>query len=135
LKEGYTFTSKTETEVIAVLFAKYKESAFSYLRGMFSILIWDKETKTLYGARDPFGIKPLFYQQTDAGIMVASEKKHITAMLETEQVDNNALQNYLSFQFVPEPRTMTKGIQKLEAGYYFIKNPGQTIRLTRYWDV
>src|SRR5699024_10809947 len=105
--EGYTFATESDTEVIAVLFAKHKEQAFQYLRGMFAIMIWDKETETLYGARDPFGIKPLFYQETDNGIMFASEKKGLTQMQETEHVNNDSLQHYLSFQFVPQPQTMT----------------------------
>ncbi|MEW9677082.1 asparagine synthase (glutamine-hydrolyzing) [Lentibacillus sp. L22] len=132
-QEGYTFTTESDTEVIAALFTKHKEQAFQYLRGMFSILIWDKENETLYGARDPFGIKPMFYKETEEGTIFASEKKSISLMSETEQVDNESLQHYLSFQFVPEPYTMTAGIKKAEPGHYFVKKPGQSINFTRYW--
>ncbi|WP_163971517.1 asparagine synthase (glutamine-hydrolyzing) [Oceanobacillus halotolerans] len=133
LKEGYSFETESDTEVIAALFAKYKENAFSYLRGMFSILVWDKENETLYGARDPFGIKPLFYHETEAGTVFASEKKSITLMMKQEEVDLDALQHYLSFQFVPEPMTMTQGIQKVEPGHYFMKKPNEEIEFTRYY--
>lgn len=133
LDEGYEFATESDTEVIAALFSKYQENAFQYLRGMFSILVWDKEQETLYGARDPFGIKPLFYHETDEGIVFASEKKSITLMMDNEEVDNDALQHYLSFQFVPEPMTMTKGIKKVEPGHYFVKKPGQPITFNRYW--
>src|SRR5690606_1244065 len=74
LNEGYTFSTDSDTEVIAAMFMKHKEQAFQYLRGMFSILIWDKEEKTFYGARDPFGIKPLFYYEFEDGIAFSSEK-------------------------------------------------------------
>ncbi|QKY69752.1 asparagine synthase (glutamine-hydrolyzing) [Lentibacillus sp. CBA3610] len=133
LDEGYAFATESDTEVIAALFAKYREKAFQYLRGMFSILIWDKEQETLYGARDPFGIKPLFYHETVEGIVLASEKKSITLMMENEDVSNEALQHYLSFQFVPEPMTMTTGIQKVEPGHYFVKKPAEKITFYRYW--
>lgn len=133
LEEGYEFQTDSDTEVIAALFAKLKEGAFQYLRGMFSILIWDKQAEKLYGARDPFGIKPLFYHENDQGIVFASEKKSITLMMEKEEVNKEALQQYLSFQYVPEPMTMTVGIQKVEPGHYFTKKPGEPIEFTRYW--
>ncbi|MEN1970303.1 asparagine synthase (glutamine-hydrolyzing) [Lentibacillus sp. N15] len=134
LQEGYTFATESDTEVIAALFVKHKEQAFQYLRGMFSILVWDKENETLYGARDPFGIKPLFYKETEEGAIFASEKKSITVMEETQKVDSESLQHYLSFQFVPEPYTMTTGIKKMEPGHYFVKKPGQPIAFTQYWQ-
>ncbi|WP_284141486.1 asparagine synthase (glutamine-hydrolyzing) [Virgibacillus sp. LDC-1] len=133
MEEGYAFQTDSDTEVIAALFAKHKEEAFQYLRGMFSILIWDKETEQLYGARDSFGIKPLFYYENSFGTAFASEKKSITLMMENEEVDKDALHHYLSFQYVPEPMTMTTGIKKVEPGHYFIKKPGQPIQFTRYW--
>lgn len=133
LKDGYTFETESDTEVIAVLFAKYKEDAFKRLRGMFSVLIWDTVEETLYGVRDPFGIKPLFYHDSEEGTIFASEKKSITLMLEQEEVSEESLQHYLSFQYVPEPLTMTKGIKKIEPGHYFKKKPGQDIELIRYF--
>src|SRR5699024_8936937 len=86
LDEGYEFAYVSDSEFIDALFTKHKENAFQYLRGMFSVLVWDKENETFYGARDPFGIKPLFYYETDEGAAFASEKKSIVCMLETEEV-------------------------------------------------
>ncbi|GGJ99619.1 asparagine synthetase B [Lentibacillus kapialis] len=133
IEQGFSFTTESDTEVIAALFTKHREQAFQYLRGMFSVLVWDKQSKTLYGARDPFGIKPLFYRETDDTIMFASEKKSMTAMMESEEVDSEALQHYLSFQYVPEPLTMTEGIKKVEAGHYFVKKRDRPISFHRYW--
>jgi len=131
--DGYKFETESDTEVIAAMFAKYKEQAFKRLRGMFSVLIWDKEEKTLYGVRDPFGIKPLFYRETEEGIMFGSEKKSIAMMMEKEEVNTEALQQYLSFQYVPEPLTMTKGIKKVEPGHFFVKKPGEPMQFERYF--
>ncbi|WP_079529005.1 asparagine synthase (glutamine-hydrolyzing) [Halobacillus hunanensis] len=129
--KGYTFETESDTEVIAVLFQDQQEQAFSKLRGMFAILIWDKETKTLYGARDPFGIKPLFYTKTDDALSFASEKKSLAEA--GGQVDTEALQHYLSYQYVPEPMTLTEGVQKLEPGHYFVKTPDEPLVIERYF--
>lgn len=133
IEQGFRFKTEWDTEVIAALVAKHKEAAFQYLRGMFSILVWDKEEETIYGARDPFGIKPLFYRETEDATMFTSEKKSMTLMMENEAIDPEALQHYLSFQYVPEPLTMTEGIKKVEAGHYFVKKPAQPISFHRYW--
>src|SRR5699024_5860059 len=79
-KDCTALANGSDVEVIAALFSRHKENMFQYLRGMFSMLIWDKQEKKLYGARDPFGIKPLFYWQTDERTVFASEKKSITSM-------------------------------------------------------
>ncbi|SFD93289.1 asparagine synthase (glutamine-hydrolysing) [Lentibacillus persicus] len=134
IEQGFVFSTESDTEVIGALFAKHGVEAFNYLRGMFSILLWDKQAHALYGARDPFGIKPLFYRETQDGIIFASEKKSITLMVESEAIDPEALQNYLSFQYVPEPMTMTQGIKKVEAGCYFVKRPDQPISFYHYWQ-
>ncbi|MFD1348145.1 asparagine synthase (glutamine-hydrolyzing) [Oceanobacillus caeni] len=132
-QDGYSFSTESDTEVIAALFSKYKEEAFQYLRGMYSILVWDKDDQTLYGARDPFGIKPLYYYRTEDGIAFASEKKSLGLMLEKEEVNVDALQHYLSFQYAPEPMTLAQGIEKVEPGHYFVKKIGEDITFTRYW--
>lgn len=119
--EGYQL-KQNQTRRLSPRYLKIQGKGIEHLRGMFSILLWDKEQETLYGARDPFGIKPLFYRETDEGTAFASEKKSISLMMENEAVNTEALQHYLSFQFVPEPMTMTTGIQKVEPGHYFVQN-------------
>ncbi|SEB04580.1 asparagine synthase (glutamine-hydrolysing) [Thalassobacillus cyri] len=131
--QGLDFTTESDTEVITALFHHKREQAFSDLRGMFSILIWDKQKQTLYGARDPFGIKPLFYTTDERGTYFASEKKSLTLVRDREQVDIEALHHYLSFQFVPEPWTMTEDIKKVSPGHYFIQKPGEEVKFNRYW--
>ncbi|SDC21270.1 asparagine synthase (glutamine-hydrolysing) [Terribacillus halophilus] len=133
LKKGSEFKTESDTEVIAAMYHTYGAEAFKELRGMFSILIWDKQKKIFYGARDPFGIKPLFYKETDEEIFFASEKKSITLLEESDTVDTESLQQYLSYQYVPDPFSMTEGIKKVEPGHYFVKREGEPIEFHRYW--
>ncbi|ENH97129.1 asparagine synthase [Gracilibacillus halophilus YIM-C55.5] len=131
MEQGHTFLTDSDSEVVVAMFDVYGTEAFQYLRGMFAILIWDKQEATLYGARDPFGIKPLYYKESEQGTYFGSEKKSIISAEDT--VDVKALQNYLTFQYVPEPDTMHQSIKKLEPGHYFVKQPGEEMIFTRYF--
>ncbi|WP_085993332.1 asparagine synthase (glutamine-hydrolyzing) [Oceanobacillus senegalensis] len=131
--KGYTFETDSDTEVIGKLFLEEGVQAFSKLRGMFAILIWDRKEKTVYGARDPFGIKPFYYQEKETETLFASEEKSLVYNTNPVQLDNEALQHYFSFQYVPEPRTLFEDIKKVEPGSYFIKKAGEPIQFTRYF--
>lgn len=133
LAEGLTFATSSDTEVIIALYSHLKEKAVEKLRGMFSFVIWDKVEKTLYGARDPFGIKPFFYFDDGERTFFASEKKSILLALENDVLNYDSLQHYLTYQFVPEPHTMSEGISKLEPGHYFTKKMGSEMEIKRYW--
>lgn len=132
-KQGKTFQTESDTEVIIALFSEKGVDSFADLRGMFSILIWDKHENTLFGARDPFGIKPLYFKEKDHDVIFASEKKSITLLQEFEEVDPIALQHYLSFQYSPEPMTLTDGIKKVEPGHYFVKELNRPLQFHRYF--
>jgi asparagine synthase (glutamine-hydrolysing) len=133
LKEGLTFATNSDTEVIIALFSHFKEKAVEKLRGMFAFVIWDKQEQSLYGARDPFGIKPFFYFEDGDRTLFASEKKSILLALENDVLNYDSLQHYLTYQFVPEPKTMSEGINKLEPGHYFTKKIGSKMEMKRYW--
>ncbi|TDL77547.1 asparagine synthase (glutamine-hydrolyzing) [Rhodococcus qingshengii] len=133
LKEGLQFATNSDTEVIIALYSHLKEKAVEKLRGMFAFTIWDKQEQTLFGARDPFGIKPYFYFVDGEKTFFASEKKSILLALENDVLDYDSLQYYLTYQFVPEPNTMSKGIHKLEPGHYFTKKIGSPMEIKRYW--
>ena len=133
-KKGYSFQTTSDTEVIAALFSNKKEQAFKDLRGMFSIVIWDKQEQMLYGARDRFGIKPLFYLESENKLIVASEKKSILLAKEMDTVSEESLHHYLTYQYVPEPMTMSNEIMKLEPGHMFIKKIGQPLIIKKYWE-
>ncbi|MGX1899777.1 asparagine synthase (glutamine-hydrolyzing) [Thermolongibacillus altinsuensis] len=132
LAKGYTFATQSDTEVILALYSAEKEKAVEKLRGMFAFVIWDKEEKTVFAARDPFGIKPFFYMVQEDRLFVASEKKSILLAFDG-QLNHEALQYYLTFQYVPEPMTMTAEIQKLEPGHYLKKKIGEPLTIHCYW--
>ncbi|MDF0726546.1 asparagine synthase (glutamine-hydrolyzing) [Cytobacillus sp. S13-E01] len=132
-KEGMQFATNCDTEVIVALYSKIKEKAVSRLRGMFAFVIWDKETKEIFGARDQFGIKPFYYMEDDDKVLFASEKKSILLALENDIIDCDSLQHYLTYQFVPEPATMSFGIQRLEPGHYFTKKIDENMKVEQYW--
>ncbi|MEH7013650.1 asparagine synthase (glutamine-hydrolyzing) [Neobacillus niacini] len=133
LKDGLQFATNSDTEVIIALYSHLKEKAVEKLRGMFAFTIWDKQEQTLFGARDPFGIKPYFYFEDGERTFLASEKKSILLALENDVLDYDSLQHYLTYQFVPEPGTLSKGIHKLEPGHYFTKKIGFPMEIKRYW--
>ncbi|MDQ0818112.1 asparagine synthase (glutamine-hydrolyzing) [Bacillus pumilus] len=135
VKKGYTFSTDSDTEVLLATYRHYKEEAASKLRGMFAFLIWDKEAQQLYGARDPFGIKPLYFTQMDEQVYFASERKSLMAVNENILFDETSLQQYMSFQFVPEPNTLDQKVHKVEPGHQFILRPGQEIEFKTYWKV
>ncbi|MGM7702612.1 asparagine synthase (glutamine-hydrolyzing) [Pseudalkalibacillus sp. Hm43] len=133
IEEGYEFNTTSDTEVILANYARKGVESIKDLRGMFSFLIWDKETKKLFGGRDPFGIKPFFYLEENGHLYCASEKKSILALRDENEVDPESLHHYLTYQFVPEPATMSVGVQKLSPGHYFTKEPGGKMSIHAYW--
>ena len=97
---------------------------------MFAFVIWDTQTGTAFGARDPFGIKPLFTARlADGGIVFSSEKKALLELLGGSKaaggVDPASLQHYLTLQYVPEPATLHRGIRRIESGTSFTVVDGE----------
>ncbi|WP_412988770.1 asparagine synthase (glutamine-hydrolyzing) [Pediococcus siamensis] len=131
--DGYPFKTQSDSEVILALYAKYGAELTKYLRGMFAFVIWDKQTQTLFAARDQFGIKPFYYTLQDDKLYCASESKAIYQILAHKTLDQNALQDYMTFQFVPEPETLTKEIKMLQPGCTLTKRPGMQPEITRYF--
>ena len=101
---------------------------------MFAFIIWDMYEKTVFGARDPFGIKPIFYQVKENRFFFSSEKKSLLLLQQEPTLNIEALQHYLTFQYVPEPLTMHTAIKKLEPGHYFIKKVGSPMEIKQYWQ-
>ncbi|MFC4321641.1 asparagine synthase (glutamine-hydrolyzing) [Litchfieldia salsa] len=133
VNKGFEFATHCDTEVIIALYSDIKEKAVEQLRGMFAFVIWDKQEQTLFGARDQFGIKPFFYLENEDKTYFGSEKKSILLALENDVLNYDSLQYYLTYQFVPEPETMSYGIKKLEPGHYFTKKLGEKMEIKTYW--
>ncbi|WP_082393663.1 asparagine synthase (glutamine-hydrolyzing) [Bacillus sp. JCM 19034] len=134
IQKGITFNTNSDTEVIAALYSLNKEDCVKELRGMFSFIIWDKVNKELFAARDYFGIKPFFYVENKGKLYMASEAKAILAVLNNVQVNKQALQHYLTFQYTPEPETMMDRLLKLEPGHYMKKSWDGELEVRAYWQ-
>jgi asparagine synthase (glutamine-hydrolysing) len=134
---GAQFATEGDTEAIVAGYHLWGEDVVPKLRGMFAFVIWDTATSTVFGARDPFGIKPLFTARlADGGLVFGSEKKAVLEMLGGSQaaggVDPASLQHYLTLQYVPEPATMHRGIRRIESGTTFTVVDGE-LATTRYF--
>ncbi len=135
IKKGHVFYTKSDTEVIIHLYEEYGYECLSKLNGMFAFAIWDKKKNELFIARDRFGIKPLYYSDFDAQLLFASEAKSILQFPGFNKgLDLAALDQYLTFEYVPSPRSIFQKIRKLQPGHYLIyKN--QNVNITKYWDI
>lgn len=135
IERGHQFKTHTDSEVIVHLYEEYGEECVKYLRGMFGFVIWDCHKKQLFGARDHFGIKPLYYHTSDKQFVFGSEIKSLLASGHVERrVNNQSLMNYLTFQYVPDPDTMFDDIHKLPPGHYIRVSYDGTKSIHRYWD-
>ena len=130
---GLTFETDSDTETILAYYHLHGEKAVQSFRGMFGFVIWDKEEQKLFGARDQFGIKPFFYKEDAERTWFASEKKSLVHALKNDVLDYDALQQYATFQYVPEPMTMSVGIKKLPPGHFFTKTVGEPMNIEMYW--
>ncbi len=135
LSKGHSFRTETDSEVLIHGYEQYGADLLPKLRGMFSFVIWDKNNKELFGARDFFGIKPLYYAQMNGSFLFGSEIKSFLPHPRFEKKLNEAvLESYLTFQYSPTKDTFFEGVCKLPAAHWFRwKNGGLTVR--RYWEV
>lgn len=130
--KGHRFRTMTDTEVIVHLYEELGEGFVERLRGMFGIALWDVARQKLILARDPFGIKPLYYAMTDEWIAFGSEIKSVLAAPGVgREVDRQAFWDYLTFQYVPDPRTMFGGVAKLPPAHIMVVE-GNRSALHRY---
>ena len=102
LQKGHVFTTKTDSEVLLHGYEEYGPELLNKLRGMFAFAIWDKEKRELFGARDFFGIKPLYYAQMGDTLLFGSEiKSFLHHPHFKKELNEKALESYLSFQYSP----------------------------------
>ncbi|MBR3897701.1 MAG: asparagine synthase (glutamine-hydrolyzing) [Bacilli bacterium] len=120
IQKGHKFKTKTDTEVILQGYIEYKEKILDKLRGMFAFVIWDKNNKKLFGARDHFGQKPFYYANMNGTFMYSSEIKSLLHHPDfIKEVNKEALKPYLTFQTSVLDETFFKGVYKLRPGHYF----------------
>ncbi len=132
--KGHIFANNADTEVLLHAYEEYGEDMVAKLRGMFAFAIWDKKTETLFAARDFFGIKPFYYALVDDCLIYGSEIKSILDHPKyKKQVNELALENYLTFQYSVLEESFFKGIFKLMPSHYLIFKDGK-LDIKRYWE-
>ncbi len=134
-KDGFKFVTKSDTEILPHLYQKFGDAFIDHINGMYAFSLWDSRRKRLIIARDRFGEKPLYYGVFDGKLIWASEPKAILAHRSVKpELDLNALRHYVSFDYVPAPMSIYKGIHKLPAAHVLVVENGE-VRTRRYWDV
>jgi asparagine synthase (glutamine-hydrolysing) len=129
-------TDHSDTEVIVHAFEEWGIDCLNRFRGMFAIAIWDGRSREMWLIRDRIGIKPLYYTLDNGRLAFASEIKALFAdPLQSRDVDEESLFHYLSFLTTPAPRTLYRGINKLQAGTWLRVRPDGSVQQRRYWDV
>jgi len=132
---GAPFHTQSDTEVVLRAFERWGPECVSRLRGMFAMAIWDATEQRLFLARDRFGIKPLYWARTSAGLYFASEVKALLPFLDQRQVNAAALSDYFTFQFCLGEKTLMNGVWQMPAAHLALVAPGQTPKPIRYWEV
>lgn len=134
IHRGHTFQTGTDTEVIVHLYEDEGERCVERLRGMFSFAIWDKRERKLFIARDRVGVKPLHYCLAGGTLVFASEIKSLLQHPDvTREVNIEAISDFLTFGYVPDPESAFRGIFKLEPGHTLTFKDGR-LTTSRYWD-
>ena len=133
--EGEKFVSHSDTEVVLKAYGRWGERCLDQLRGMFAFAIWDVARQRLFLARDPMGIKPLYYYSSEEHFLFASEVRTLLGTgIVPRRLDDGGLRNYLTFGSVYDPNTLIDGVSALLPGHYLTWEQG-TLRNRRYWDL
>src|SRR5687768_9909978 len=134
---GAVFHTDGDTETIVAAYHYFGPAAITKLRGMFAFMIWDSERGIVFGGRDPFGIKPLYYAKGPNGVAFSSEKKILLEIASTlgiePKMNVKGLQHYLTLQYVPEPASLHDQIFRVESGHSFTLVPGEAPAFERYF--
>jgi len=132
-QRGHRFQTSSDTEVIVHLYEEHGPDCVEHLRGMFAFAIWDDREKQLFLARDRMGQKPLVYRHEPGRLLFASELKSLLQVPGAPRdIDPVSLNEYLTYQYVPAPRCLLAGFQKLPPAHYAIYHNGE-LTLRRYW--
>ncbi|MGL6235173.1 MAG: asparagine synthase (glutamine-hydrolyzing) [Segniliparus sp.] len=136
-EHGAVFATEGDGEAIVAAWHHWGAGALRELRGMFAFAIWDTVERELVLARDPFGIKPLFYAEGSEAFVFGSEKKSVVALAQAagfgEELDRRALAHYLALQYVPEPESLHREVRRLESGTYAVLRPGAEPQFGRHF--
>lgn len=135
-RDGFHFTSATDTEVILNLYLRDGDSCLAKLNGIFAFALWDSQKKRLLVARDGPGVKPLYYFTGEAGFAFASELKALCCLPEMDRsLDFTAFSHYLTYLYSPSPRTPLRNVHKLEPGCALVVEAGRITQTWRFWSL
>lgn len=135
LKKGHKFKTESDTEVILHGYEEYHEKILDKLRGMFAFVIYNVNDKTLFGARDFYGIKPLYYYKDDNEFMFGSEIKSFLGHPGfKKELNRDMLKQYLTFQYSVGEDTFFKNVYKLRPGHYFKYHDGE-LEIVKYYEL
>ena len=118
--KGYAFRSRSDTEVMLASYLEFGVDCVTRFNGMFAFVIYDLERNILFGARDRFGEKPFKYYLDDERMVFSSELKALFAAGVQRELDLDAVDDFLTLQYVPQPRTGFQKIRKLPHAHYFV---------------
>jgi asparagine synthase (glutamine-hydrolysing) len=131
---GERFRSDCDTEVLLRLFALEGPEMLQRLNGIFAFAVWDDRERKLFLARDRLGVKPLYLARAGDVLGFSSELRSLLPIVGGASLDETALADYLTFLWVPDPRTAFRGIEKLPPGHYAWID-GDTTDVRQYWDL
>lgn len=132
---GHHFSSRSDTEVILQSYAQWGEDCLPAFRGMFAFALWDARKHRLFAARDPMGVKPLYYFQSDQYFLFSSELRTLLGTgLVPRRIDSAGLANYLTFGSLYDPDTLVQGVSSLPPGHFLTWAEGNVTQ-TQYWDL
>ena len=131
---GARFESHCDSEVVLHAYDAWGEGCLDRFEGMFAFALWDDRERRLFAARDPVGIKPLCFAETDGGLALASEAEAVKPFLAAPSPDPLALAYVLTLGYVPSPLCVWRGVRKLEPGHCLTWRPGAPPRVRRYWE-
>jgi asparagine synthase (glutamine-hydrolysing) len=135
MARGHRFKSASDTEVIVHLYEEFGPGSVTRLRGMFAFALWDQRKQLLVIARDPVGVKPLYYANTGRGLVFASELKSLLCDPDvSRRVNPRAIDRFLTYYYGAGPETPFDGIRKLAPGHYLTVSQGR-VAITPYWDL
>ncbi len=134
-REGTSFVSHSDTEVLLKAYARWGWQCLVKFRGMFAFAIWDARQHHLFLARDPMGIKPLYYAQQGSNFIFASEVRSLLGTgLVPRRIDRAGLINYLTFGSAYDPLTLVEGVRALPPGHFMTWEDGR-VQVSPYWDL
>ena len=133
--QGHRFATRSDTEAIVHAWEAYGEHCLDHLNGMFAFALWDRRRELLLLARDRMGEKPLYFARSRGWLVFASELGAVLAHpAVSAELDPLSISRYLAYDFVPDPHTMVRGVEKLGPAHVLTSDFGK-VTITRYWDI